>query len=261
METKIITIANQKGGVGKTTTALCLGAALEEKGYKVLYIDLDKQCNTSKTLKADTDKKGSYEILANKLAAKEVVQQTINNQYVITANKNLNNIDLILSDSNNSLGKEYRLKESLKSINGYFDYVVIDTPPSINNATINALTCTDYLVVVANADTFSLDGIVYLLEMCNSVKEYTNKSIKVGGILLTRFNNRANINKDFKDMLDELARNNDLKIYNSIIRECIAIKESQALKEKITTYAPKSNAYIDYLAFTEEVLKDLNDKQ
>ena len=256
METKVITIANQKGGVGKTTTALCLGSVLESKGYKVLYVDLDKQCNISTALKGDISKQGSYDILANKVSAKEVVQ-TINNKSVITSNANLNSIESILNDSKNSLGKEFRLKESLASVGGLFDFIIVDTPPNINNATINALTTTDYLVVVSNANIFSLEGIIYLFEMCKSVKQYTNKDLKIGGILLTRFNGRANVNKDLKDKLDEIAINNNTKVYNSIIRECIAINESQALSEDIVKYAPKSNAVLDYTDLADEILQDI----
>lgn len=253
---KIITIANQKGGVGKTTTALCLGAILEDKGYKVLYIDLDKQCNTSKTLKADVNKKGVYEILAEKEKAQNVIQETSNKEYVITANGNLNNIDNILN-SNEIIRKEYRLKDSLADVKNDFDFIIIDTPPNINNAIINALTTTDYLIIISNADSFSIDGINYLLSMSKQVKDGTNKDLKIGGILITRYNGRAVISRDYKDILDEIAQNNNTKIYNSIIRECIAIRESQALKENIVKYARNSNAVIDYQAFTEELLNDI----
>ena len=156
---KIITIANQKGGVGKTTTALCLGAELQDKGFKVLYVDLDKQCNTSETLRADTDKKGSYDILATKEDAKNLIQITETGDNVISGSELLDVIETILSNPKNSIGKEYRLRDSLESIKNYFDFIIIDTPPRLDSTTINALTTTDYLIVVSGADTYSVKGI------------------------------------------------------------------------------------------------------
>lgn len=257
---KVITIANQKGGVGKTTTALCLGAELEHKGYKVLYIDLDKQANTSKVLNANTNLNGSYELLANKLNASEVIQITPSKENVISANAKLSTIENILNEAINQVGKEYRLKESLKDIKGFYDYVIIDTAPSLDILTINALTCTDYLIIVSNADTFSLDGIKNLNSIIEMIKDYTNQSLKVGGILITRFNPNLNLNKAYKDTLEELAKALNTKVYKTYIRENVSIRESQTLQQRITEYAPSSNGNIDYEMFSKEVLKDLKER-
>lgn len=254
---KVITIANQKGGVGKTTTALCLGAELENKGYKVLYIDLDKQANTSKVLRANTDSKGSFELLANKLSAKEVIQITNTNAHIISANAKLGALESVFNQMENQVGKEYRLKESLKDIKDYFDFVVIDTAPSLDILTINALTCTNYLVVVSNADTFSLDGIKNLNKIIENIKDYTNPNLKLGGILITRFNPNLNLNRVYKETLEELANALNSKVYSTYIRENVSIRESQTLQERITDYAPHSNGNKDYKAFSEEVLADL----
>lgn len=255
--TRIITIANQKGGVGKTTTALCLGAELQEKGFKVLYVDLDKQSNTSETLRANTDKKGSYEILANNELAKDLVQITETGDSIICGSELLDVIDSILNNPKNSVGKEYRLKKSLESVKEYFDFIIIDTPPRLNSTTINALTATDYLIVVSGADTYSVKGIKDLYTIVGNVKEYTNKDLVVGGFLITRFNQRGNINQAYKEQLEKLASSYNTKVYKTFIRENIAIKESQALGQHITTYAPKSNANEDYLNFANEVLQDI----
>lgn len=255
---KIITIANQKGGVGKTTTALCLGAELQEKGYKVLYVDLDKQCNASKTLKADINKLGTYEILADKVDAIKTIQVTANNDYVISGSKNLDTIETILSSAENSLGKEYRLKESLKSVSNEFDFVIIDTPPRIDNKTVNALTTTDYLIIVSGADMYSLDGVNDFYGVVNNIKKYTNPNLEIGGILLTKYNPRTKISQAFKDFLNDTANKYDTKVYKTFIRNNTAITETQAVKMHITEYAKNSNAHKDYLAFTDEVLCDLN---
>lgn len=257
---KVITIANQKGGVGKTTTALCLGAQLENKGYKVLYIDLDKQANTSKVLNADTNLKGSYELLANKLKASDVIQITPSNENVISANAKLSTIENLLNEAINQVGKEYRLKESLKDVKGNYDYVIIDTAPSLDLLTINALTCTDYLIIVSNADTFSLDGIKNLNSIIEMIKNYTNPSLKIGGVLITRFNPNLNLNKAYKETLEDLATALNTKVYKTYIRENVSIRESQTLQQRITEYAPGSNGNKDYKLFSEEVLKDLKER-
>ena len=255
---KIITIANQKGGVGKTTTALCLGAELKAKGFKVLYIDLDKQGNTSNVLKANTSKKGSYSLLSEKLNAKEVIQVTSSNDYVISASPSLDKIDNLLNQTENQIGKEYRLKESLEDVKSDFDFIILDTAPHLDILTINALTSTDYLIIVSNADVFSLEGIKDLQSIIKSIKAYTNPELKVGGILINKFNPRATLNRQLKESLEDLAQAYNTKVYKTFIRENIAVKESQTTKEPITEYAPKSNAHIDFLAFTEEVLNDIN---
>ena len=248
----IITIANQKGGVGKTTTALELGEVLLEKGFKVLFIDADKQCNLTATLKAQATNSGTYSILANKEPAKDVIQE-IEGHSVIAASKALANIDMLLADAT---GREYRLKESLEGIRGMFDFIIIDTPPSLSSTTVNALTATDYLIITNNADIYSLTGTADLYSVVQTVKKYTNKALTIGGILLTRYNGRSTISKDIKDMLEDTAKQYGTKVYSTVIRECVAIRESQTLKENLLEYAPKSNAAADYRALAEEIIAD-----
>ena len=248
----IITIANQKGGVGKTTTALELGEALQEKGFKVLFIDADKQCNLTATLKAQATNSGTYSILANKEPARDVIQE-IEGHSVIAASKALANIDMLLADAT---GREYRLKESLEGIRGMFDFIIIDTPPSLSSTTVNALTATDYLIITNNADIYSRTGTADLYSVVQTVKKYTNKALTIGGILLTRYNGRSTISKDIKDMLEDTAKQYGTKVYSTVIRECVAIRESQTLKENLLEYAPKSNAAADYRALAEEIIAD-----
>lgn len=254
---KVITIANQKGGIGKTTTALCLGAELEAKGYKVLYIDLDKQNDTSRTLRADTSLKGSYEMLADKLKADELIQVTENKHHVITGSDKLATIDNVLNDPKRQLGKEFLLKDSLESVKDKYDFAIIDTARDLNNATINALTGTDYLIIPTTTDSFSQEGLVTLLNIVGVIKQYTNKDLKTAGILLTMYSDRSIINRAFKEEIEDTAEQYNTKVFNTTIRQNIAVRECQALKEPITTYAPKSNANADYLAFTNELLKDI----
>ena len=251
---KVITIANQKGGTGKTTTALCLGAQLERIGYKVLYVDLDKQCDSTRTLNASMDAKGSYDMLADKTPANEVIQITDGGRHVIASNDKIATIDALLNDPKNQLGKEYRLKESLESVKDLYDYVVIDTATDLNNATINALTTADYLVISSTADDYSKEGLLTLLNITDIIRQYTNKNLKTAGVLLIRYNDRSNINKAYKEEISRIAGEHNTKVFNTYIRENTAIRESQALKQPITEYAPKSNGNIDYMTFANELL-------
>jgi len=254
---KVITIANQKGGIGKTTTVLCLGAELEEKGYKVLYIDLDAQNDTSRTLNADLTKAGSYELLADRKPASDVIQITESNRHVIASNEKFTSINTALNEPKNQVGKEFILRDGLSSIKDKYDFVIIDTAKDLNTATINALTCTDYLIISTITDAFSTNGIATLLSITDVIKQYTNKDLKVSGILLTRYNDRSNVNKAFKEEISNLASEYNTKVFNTFIRENATIRESQALKTPITEYAPKSNGNIDYLNFTDELLKEI----
>lgn len=254
---KVITIANQKGGTGKTTTALCLGAQLESKGYKVLYIDLDKQSDTTRTLKADPNRGGAYEILAERRPAAELVQTTGTGSHAIASADRMANIDMILNDAKNQIGKEYRLKESLKSVAGAYDFAVIDTATDLNGATINALTATDYLIISSTADDYSREGLLTLLNITGVIRQYTNQNLNVAGVLMVRYNDRSNINRAFKDEIKRIAQEHGTRLFNTTIRENVAIREAQALKLPITEYAPNSNGNADYLEFANEFLKDI----
>lgn len=256
---KIITVANRKGGVGKTTTAVNIGALLEDKGYKVLFIDLDKQCDTSKNLQADLRAKGTYEILANRESAVDLVQVLENKDTnkihsILIANENLNKIPSLL---NGVIDSEYNLKDSLESINNYFDFVVIDTPPTIDIITNNALTCSDLVVITSMASIFSLDGAKNLLENINAIKKRKNPSLKVGGIVLTSFNRRTILANEIKEALNDIATNYNTKVYNTCIRKCTALEEAQAYNLTISEYKKNSNAYEDYNSLVDEILKDI----
>ena len=254
---KIITIANQKGGTGKTTTALCLGAELEQKGFKVLYIDLDTQGNLSFSLRNSEEHKNIKEIFKKNNACidvKELIQVNDLKQNFISAGEDLNTTLNTISDS---VGKEYRLKESIKPILKQYDFILIDTAPGLNLGLVNALSCSDYLIIVVNADRYSLRACDDIQAIVESVKAYTNKKLKVGGLLVNKYKQRQALSQQINDILEEVAKEYKTKVFNTHIRECVAISESQAVQQPITTYAPKSNGNIDYLSFTEEVLKDL----
>lgn len=245
-----ISIINQKGGVGKSTTSNSLGAGLFIKGYKVLYIDLDAQGNLTYSIGGDSEKCSTFELLTGKATAEELIINTKQGD-LIQASSNLASADTILTQT----GKEYKLREAIEPLKNIYDYIIIDTPPALGTLTINALTSCNSVIIPAQADIYSLQGIGQLNETIQTVKNYCNPNLIIKGILVTRYSSRNVISKDMLELLKDTAKRLNTKLYDTKIRECIALKESQAVKQDIYTYSPKSNASIDYKAFIEEVVK------
>lgn len=238
---------NRKGGVGKTATAHALGAGLSLRGYKVLFIDLDSQCNLSFDLGAKTAPLTALEVLTGSAKAEEAIQHTPGGD-IIAGSPALAGADMTIEGT----GKEYRLKEALEPLQ--YDFIIIDTPPALGVLTINALTASDRAIIPAQAEVYSLQGIGLLYEAIQAVKKYTNKSLIVEGVLITRYNGRAILSKDMKSNLEEIAQSLNTKVFQTPIRECISIKEAQAMQSDIFSYAPRSNASADYKALVEEIL-------
>lgn len=247
---EIIAVINQKGGVAKTTTTLAVGAGLSLRGFKVLYIDLDAQCNLSNTLKTDSSGLSIVELLELKASAKEVIQKTVNGE-VIPASPALAGADTFII----ATGKEYRLKESLEIIKEIYDYILIDTPPALGVLTVNALTACTSAIIPAQADTYSLQGIAQLYTTIDTVRRYCNQSLKIKGILLTRYNPRAILSKEIAEVIDQTAQKLNTKLFKTTIRETITLKEAQANQQDIFSYSPKSNAALDYNEFIDEMLE------
>ena len=251
---KVITVINQKGGVGKTTTAHAIGAWLQAKqNKKILFLDLDQQGNLTYATGARNSNYNTLEVLVAGRLQDDKVQQTESGFNVIPSTPSLANVDAVLSQT----GKEYRLKEALKDLNSY-DFVVIDTPPSLNIITINALTASDYAVIPAQADIFSLQGITQLGQTIDAVKRYTNKDLKVLGIVLTKHNTRSILSRDLQKVITDTAIQLHTKVYTQYIREAVAVREAQAMKQDIFSYDPKNNATQDYDALMLEIWKDVN---
>jgi chromosome partitioning protein len=247
---KAIAVINQKGGVGKSTTALAIGAGLSLKGYSVLFIDLDAQGNLSYTLGADTKGYNAMGVLERPETAKEEIQHTPQGD-IIASSPKLAGADKLLEET----GKEYRLKEALESLQGAYDYIIVDTPPALGILTINALTACTGAIIPAQADIYSLQGIAQLNSTIETVKKYCNPSLSIMGIVLTRFNGRSIIRREVAEMLERTAEQLHTKLYTSKIRECTALVEAQATKQNIYSYAPRSNATADYKALVDEIIK------
>ena len=249
---KTITIINQKGGVGKSTTAHNLAVGLAKLHKKrVLLIDLDAQGSLSYSLNATSRNNGVYEALKGIVDITEAIHHTPQGD-IIPADGNLAGIDGELT----ATGKEYRLKELLEPIKNDYDYVVIDTPPALGILTVNALTTSDSLIIPLQADIFSLQGVGQLYSTIQAVQRYTNHNLKVKGLLLSRYSARSVLTRDLTDVIDNTAKSLNTKLFNTKIRECIAIKEAQTQQANIFDYAPNSNGAKDYNNFIEEVLSN-----
>lgn len=248
---KIYSIINQKGGVGKSTTALAMGAGLSLKGFSVLYVDLDAQGNLSYTMGATTRGYNAMGVLQRPETVTGEIQHTEQGD-IIASSPYLAGADTTITET----GKEYRLREALDRISGQYDYCIIDTPPALGILTINALTACSGAIIPAQADIYSLQGIGQLNSTIETVKRYCNKDLSIMGIVLTRYSSRSIISREVAEMLDQTAEQIQTKLYKAKIRECTAIKEAQATKQNIFLYAPKSNATADYKALVDEILAE-----
>ena len=248
---EIITVANQKGGVGKSTTVHALGRGLSLQGRRVLFVDLDPQGNLSYSMQATRSNTTAYELITGRAAAADTIQRTPQGD-LIPASPLLSGADIEL----HRVGKEYRLKEALQPIRADYDFILIDTPPALGILTINALAASDSVIVTAQADIFSLQGIGQLSATIDAVRTYCNPALIIKGVLLTRHSSRAVLSRDLTEMITDTAAQLNTTVYKTVIRECIALKEAQASRQDIFNYAPRSNAATDYTAFIEEVLRE-----
>lgn len=246
---KTLAIINQKGGVGKSTTALMLAAGLSLKGYAVLSIDLDAQSNLTYTAGAKTDGATALGVLTGEIKAGDAVQHTESGD-IIPASKALAGADAFITDT----GKEYRLKEALEPLAGEYDYIIIDTPPALGILTINALTACNSVIIPAQADIYSLQGIEQLAETMKPVKKYCNADLTIEGILLTRYSSRSVLSREVAELAEQLAAKLGTKLFKSTIREAIAVKESQISQRNLYSYAPKAKVTEDYTRFIAELL-------
>ena len=251
---KIITFANQKGGVGKTSTAHIVSIGLSKRGYKVLACDLDPQANLSSVLgiNAADDLVSIYELFEGDCDVKDAIVSTQSGIDLLIGSLMMSGADRKYS----ATGDEYKLKEALAAIRDEYDYIVIDTPPALGVMSLNALATTDYLVVVMTPDYFSGKGLDQFQATVGTTKKYlANPTLKINGILLTRCD-KTNISSIVNEDMNEAAKSLDTKIYKSSIRQAVALRESQYLESSL--YDIKSTTIRrDYDDFIDELLEDI----
>jgi len=247
---KVIAFTNQKGGVGKTTTASAFCGGLVSKGKKVLAIDLDPQGNLSFSFGADDDGYTIHDVLVGKVSILEAIQTTKNCD-IIPSNILLSGLELELT----SVGREYVLREKLAPIMKFYDYVIIDTPPALSILTINAYTACSDLIIPMAPEILSLQGIAQLKDTIVAVKKYYNKSLNLRGILLTKYNERILLTKEVEELASIVAKQLGTVVLNSKIAISVSVAEAPAHGMSIVKYAPRAKASRDYIRVIEELYK------
>lgn len=249
MKTKIVVITNNKGGVGKSTTAEALADGLVLRAYKTLLIDLDPQGSLSTGI--DENKPTAYEVMTKRVSVMNAIQQRQNRADILPASKHLSRLISELID----MGKEYRLREIIIPALPHYDYIIIDTPPALSILTVNAMTTAHSLIIPVQADIFSLKGVGQLMESVDAIRTYTNPNIELMGVLLTRHNARSILTRTMADRANKAAETIGTFLYKSVIREEIVVKEAQASAQSLFEYAPDSNPTIDYINFINEFIE------
>ncbi len=251
---KVITFANQKGGVGKTTTAHIVSVGLVKRGYRILACDLDPQANLSSVLGIDVDGDivSIYELFEEECDIKDAIVKTDSGVDLLVGSLMMSGADRKYS----ATGDEYKIKEALEEVKINYDYIIIDTPPALGVMSLNGLAATDYLTVVMTPDFFSGKGLKQLQATVDTTRKYlSNPDLKINGLLLTRCD-RTNLSSIISNDIEDEAKSLNTKIYRSKIRQGVAIRESQYLEMSI--FDMKDSAVMnDYESFIDELLEEV----
>ncbi|MEN8702416.1 ParA family protein [Bacillus infantis] len=250
---KIIAIANQKGGVGKTTTSVNLGACLAYIGKKVLLVDIDPQGNATSGIgieKADVDQ-CIYDVLVDDVEALKVIKPTaVENLYAIPATIQLAGAEIELVPT---ISREVRLKRALEEVKKDFDYIIIDCPPSLGLLTINSLTASDAVLIPVQCEYYALEGLSQLLNTVRLVQKHLNHELKIEGVLLTMLDARTNLGIQ---VIEEVKKYFQDKVYKTIIPRNVRLSEAPSHGEPIIIYDAKSRGAEVYLDLAKEVISN-----
>ena len=249
---RVISIANQKGGVGKTTTAVNLSTILAKKGKKVMLIDADPQGNASSGLGLEKDVENSlYDVLINDVDIKETLQDScMKTLKVCPSNMDLAGAEVELVSQ---MSREQRLKEKLDTIKDEFDYVIIDCPPSLGLITLNAFTASNSVLIPVQCEYYALEGLGQLLNTINLVKKHLNKSLEIEGAVLTMYDMRTNLSNQ---VVKEVKRYFEDRVYKTVIPRNIKLSEAPSFGMPITLYDAKSKGARAYEKLAREVLNN-----
>jgi len=249
---KIIAIANQKGGVGKTTTAVNLSSCLAYRGKRVLLIDNDPQGNTTSGLGVDKDsiRKSTYDIIINSESIKEVMISTVmDNLMLCPSNVNLAGAEVELVSM---ISRETRMKMALQEVKEEFDFIIIDCPPSLGLLTLNSLTAADTILVPIQCEYYALEGLSQLMNTVKLVQKHLNPRLDVEGVVLTMFDARTNLSIQ---VVEDVKKHFKNKVYRTVIPRNVRLSEAPSFGLPIIMYDPKSKGSECYMELAEEVIE------
>jgi chromosome partitioning protein len=246
----VISIINNKGGTGKTTTVLNLGAALAKKRKRVLLVDLDSQCNLTSAFGADTPEIGVGDLLVGNASLSDVLIKN-GKLSLIPSSEKLLDFEFQL---NNEPGREYMLREQLDKVDKDFDFILIDCPPSLGTLSINSMVAANHFIVPMQAENFAFIGLDRIMLISEKVKKRMNPNLDLAGILFVKLDPRT---KFSQAVIQSLSDNQNFKgkLFNTYIRQDISLMESGAFKQSVYDYAPKSRGADDYNDLAKEILK------
>jgi chromosome partitioning protein len=248
----IFAFANQKGGVGKTTTAVNLGAYIAEAGKRVLLVDFDPQCNISSSVGADIELPGIYEALSNNILVQQCIQETTNrNLYIIPSSINLTGatVELVSVEK-----REYQLRETLRRVEKEFDFIFIDCPPSLGILTLNALVAAGRVIIPLQCEYFALEGLSQLLNSINIVRKELNPALDISGIVFTMYDTRTRLAQEVVKEVTGYFKN---KVFKTIIPRNVRLSEAPSHAKTINQYDPDCLGAKSYKRLAEEVMSNV----
>lgn len=254
-----ITVGNKKGGVGKTTTAYHLAAELHEiklsrqRTYRVLVLDLDGQCNLSRVAGVNEERPTTHSVMMKEIPIKDAIIQ-LKWFDLVQGSPAMNTISQSLPET---LGRYMRINDALSSVQDDYDFCIIDTPPAIDVVTTNALLASDYVIIPAEANELSTDGIAAIYTSIMDGKLHYNPDLKIAGILLTRYKKQTTLARNYRDIFEKMAKAMKTKVFSTPIRENVNLSEVASYHVPVFSLRPDSPGAEDYAALTKELLEDI----
>ncbi len=249
----IISLLNHKGGVGKTTSAVNIGAGLVELGKKVLLVDLDPQANLTLSFGIPRQPVTIYEAMRGESELQPF--KIKNNLDIVISTLDLSGVEMELS---NEAGREYILREVFDPLVDNYDFIILDCPPSLGLLTLNALTCSNYVIIPLQTEFLALQGLAKIKQVIDKVKFRLNKDLEIGGVVATMYDARKVLSRD---VVETILKYFGEKVFKTYIRDNVALAEAPAQQKDIFTYSPKSSGAEDYLNLCKEIVERMGKKE